>query len=110
MRTLSNPDVGASLSRVTDALASSGPEGRALPTRRVPQKARYGSIQKAVLQVLFLSRGPMSVQEIHRRTNAQLGGVAYSSVKNAVADLAKSPDRPVRRLSHGVYDTGRSCK
>lgn len=67
-------------------------------------RARFGSVQRTVLEIVSLARGPIRAAAVQLEAERLLGGpVARSSVKNALARLSKGKGSPVRRVGDGSY-------
>lgn len=73
-------------------------------SRSTPRRARHGSIQRLVLEVMELSAVPLSPAAVHAEVELELDGtVSMSSVKNALARLTQGIDAPIARIDTGLY-------
>lgn len=87
------------------------------PERREPRRARYGSVERAVLAALDdFTDDPFGVEEAQLAVERKLDGpVNYGSVKASLAKLARGHGAPIGRVERGLYSrtdnglSGRDC-
>ena len=104
LRTLSNPDVGALVTSLSGRLASGSSAGPFPSGRPASRRARFGSIDRAVLQAVELTRRPASVSDLHVEVERLIAGtVNNGSVKSSLARLASTSGSGVKRVSRGSY-------
>lgn len=105
LRTLTNPETGPTLDRLTKLLPAFGsPSSRSGQASPLPGGARYQGVERACLAVMMSARDPMHFRSIHAAVETLLGvDVSYSSVKNAVLRLADAAEKPITRVAPGLY-------
>jgi hypothetical protein len=104
LRTLSNPEIGVTLGRLTEKCAKVSDPPVRVVLKQTERRARYGIIQQTCAEVIHDRGRPITVREVHAGVESMLRcSVSYSSVKNAVAGLAKSATSEIRRTEPGIY-------
>lgn len=101
---LTNPEFGVLTFSLVERLRSLPSDRKSSRSPVQQRRARYGSVDRAILQVLGLATRPLNVVEIHAEIERQLGGaLSYASVKASLSRLAKRDPPIVRRESRGIY-------
>lgn len=104
LRTLTNPEFDGLATSLTQRMRS-GPSARSSPRPHPPpRRARYGSIERSVLQVLEQADRPMTVAEVCAQIERQLGGaLSYGSVKASLSRLNRGASPVVKRIRRSTY-------
>lgn len=104
LRTLTNQEFAGAADQLANRLKSP-PAGR-LPERGEvhQERARHGSVARAVRDAVCLMRGSWTLSELQAEIELELAApVSYGSIKAAVAKLAAGSTPEVQRLERGRY-------
>jgi hypothetical protein len=100
---LSNPDLGSTLARLGQALATHRPDRSDAVMRALPAAAPQGQILRTITAVLLEHPDGLHVSEIRRAVEERLGRrLSRSTVKGALAEHCV-PGGIFRRRRRGVY-------
>lgn len=101
---MSNPETGALLERTVRLIRKALREPVARRVESTPGRARHGAVERACITAIVSSGSSASLKSIHAEVEALIGGsISYSSVKNAVARLARADGSLIKRIGPGVY-------